>query len=84
MPKHVRNFWVETSIDGRETKDASGPAGHDGGFVTSIKVRENGTVRDALRIAGWSDGTGALVIEIDPRAEIEYTASGRIRITKQR
>lgn len=64
MPKHVRNFWIETRIDGRQTKDASGPAAKDGGFETTIKIRNKGSVEVALKVVGRVNGAGNL-LELD-------------------
>ena len=53
MPRCVRNFWIEASIDGRRSSFASGPRGRDGGFVLEIHLRERGCVCPSpVRISG--------------------------------
>ena len=64
MPKNVRNFWITTAIDGRKTVDASGPVAKDGGFATTIKVRDDGVVTSALVITGVANEDGTLKLTV--------------------
>jgi hypothetical protein len=36
VPRNVRNFWVEVTIDGRSAPIASGPVAKDGGFSLTV------------------------------------------------
>lgn len=38
----LRNFWVETQIDGRKTKLTGGPKNKTGGLRTKVYVRDRG------------------------------------------
>lgn len=38
----MRNFWVDTKIDGRETPLSGGPRAKDGHMVIDIYQRNNG------------------------------------------
>lgn len=50
MPRNVRNFWVEVTVDGRKHKVATGPRHKDGGMTIDLKQRHKGRVIDVLRI----------------------------------
>ena len=52
MPRNVRNFWVELSVDGRATDIASGPRASSGGIDIDIYQRDRGDVRRVLNISG--------------------------------
>jgi hypothetical protein len=56
MPRNVRNFWVNLSVDGRKSIVATGPVAKDGGFALDILIRENGSIsKKSLRITGFND-----------------------------
>ena len=38
----LRNFWLETEIDGRKTKLKGGPKSRTGGMRTKVYVRNRG------------------------------------------
>ncbi|MFA5398285.1 MAG: hypothetical protein WC346_19895 [Methanogenium sp.] len=63
MPRNVRNFWLEASIDGRESSLSGGPRGKEGGFCLDIYIREMGTVKKALGIYG-DEVRGKLLLTI--------------------
>jgi hypothetical protein len=44
MPRNVRNFWIELSVDGRKSRIETGPSRKDGGFSMTVRVRENGGI----------------------------------------
>jgi hypothetical protein len=50
MPRSVRNFWATVNVDGRKSQFASGPRARDGGLQINIKVRDKGTVQNAIVI----------------------------------
>ena len=52
----TRNFWIEAQIDGLKTHLEGGPQSKDGGFELVICMRDQGSVKRALIIQGWSDG----------------------------
>ncbi len=76
--RSCRNFWVETVVDGRNTCDATGPRGKDGGFVTTVYVREKGgsvkkvtikgfvTQEDLLQLHVNVEGHDSIVLEVTP------------------
>jgi hypothetical protein len=56
MPRNVRNFWIETTVDGRKSKIATGPRRKGGGFNIVVRVREKGQIsNETLKIEGISD-----------------------------
>ena len=60
----VRNFWVEASIDGRESKVAGGPRAKTDGMTTTIYQRENGDIRTAFKIVSRVNTAGKLLSEV--------------------
>ena len=52
MPRNVRNFWLKSDIDGRQSRLTGGPRSKDGGFDLTVYVRDNSKVREALNILG--------------------------------
>ena len=65
MPRNVRNFWIEGNIDGQKTPVAFGPRNKDGGFIMSIKMRDNGGILSSVHIEGKADVEGKLHLFID-------------------
>lgn len=63
--RNVRNFWVDLDVDGR-SHVATGPARKDGGFELNIKMRDGGSVKDALRIVGNALEDGTLELHVIP------------------
>ena len=49
--RNVRNFWIELDVDGR-SPIATGPSSKDGGFELTIKMRDEGDVKKAVRLVG--------------------------------
>ena len=56
MPKNVRNFWIELTVDGKKTPIATGPRAADGGFELTVYQRNNGYIVNALTVLGRADG----------------------------
>lgn len=58
--RNVRNFWLELSVDGKQSRVDTGPRAKDGGFDLIVYVREDGDISDKsvhLRGRVGSDGT---------------------------
>jgi hypothetical protein len=55
MPRNVRNFWLELSVDGNASKVGTGPRAKDGGFELSILMRDGGGIKRALSVRGYED-----------------------------
>lgn len=64
MPVNVRNFWIATDIDGAKTTQAGGPRAKEGGFTTTIKMRERGQVTTAAVITGRVADDGRLRLQV--------------------
>lgn len=66
MPRNVRNFWIEASVDGRRSDINTGPRKSEGGFSCTIYVREEGSISDKyLRIGGQHvNGKNILSVEL--------------------
>ena len=63
MPRNVRNFWIELSVDGRSSKIAAGPVNKNGGFELTIKQRDKGGIKDAFTIIG-REHNGELITRV--------------------
>jgi len=61
----LRNFWVESFIDGRKTLLASGPRGKDGEMHTVIKVKEEGNSVEAVSIVCFPTDIGNRIVVRD-------------------
>lgn len=61
MPRNVRNFWLEASIDGRSSKVACGSPNKEGGFELVVQVREEGSISNRkLCVRGIANADGTL------------------------
>ena len=61
----LRNFWVESFIDGRKTLLASGPRRKDGEMHTVIKVKEEGNSVEAVSIVCFPTDIGNRIVVRD-------------------
>jgi hypothetical protein len=64
MSKHIRNFWVEGKIDGRESKMTGGPISKTGGLNLTIYQRENNAIATAFEIECKATYGGTLITSI--------------------
>jgi hypothetical protein len=71
MPRNVRNFWVELSVDGAKSRVETGPRNKDGGFHMVILMRDDGGIERVVDIEGRARPDGQLVLNIE-------TPQGRI------
>jgi hypothetical protein len=78
MPRNVRNFWIVLDVDGR-TKVQPGPRTKDGGFASTIYMRDKGSVQAALYLRG-REIQGMLHLEIEPLVQWD----GEITIKTER
>ena len=78
MPRNVRNFWIDLEVDGR-TRVQTGPREKDGGFTSTIYIRDKGSVQAALHVRGREMG-GTLRLEIEPLVQWD----GEITIQTER
>ena len=70
MPRNVRNYWLELTVDGKKTKVATGPVSKTGGFVLDIKMRSCGGVAYKGRLHGTCEAlTGRLSLFWEPAAD---------------
>lgn len=61
MPRNVRNFWIDLSVDGRDSRIKTGPVRKDDGFDMTIRMRAQGGISDTvLLISGTASVDGAL------------------------
>jgi hypothetical protein len=68
MPRNVRNFWIETRVDGAEPR-AMGPKASGGGFTQDILMREKGEPSaTVIQLRGRVTATGETELQI-----VEYT-----------
>lgn len=59
----VRNFWVEASIDGRQTNLTGGPRTTHGGMAIDLYQREDGCISRPITIY-CREWDGKLITEI--------------------
>lgn len=60
MPRIVRNFWLELSVDGSKSNVETGPRAKDGGFDLTILMRDKGGIIRPMSIRGYVDREGKL------------------------
>ena len=87
MPRNIRNFWIETFVDGRNIDTATGPRAKDGGFETHVSIRNNGCINKAVSINGWVNTNGKeLSLHIIPNMGLEAAvqADGSIILRTKR
>ena len=46
----VRNFWIDASIDGRQTELGGGPRARNGGMDIEIYQRDDGSIANCIRV----------------------------------
>jgi hypothetical protein len=67
MPRNVRNFWIDSSIDGRDSRLSGGPRSKTGGFSLTVYQRANGCVSRTLIIDGFANDNGELTLSVRNR-----------------
>ena len=50
MPRNVRNFWVDLSVDGRKDSVGTGPREKTGGMDATFYIRKDGDVHFAFDV----------------------------------
>jgi len=71
MPRCVRNFWIETKVDGRKTQSSGqGPRGAGDGFTTTIYQRDQGDVCHVVEIVGNVTTDGRLILYVAPVSSV--------------
>ena len=82
MPRNVRNFWLSGDVDGRRSRTRSGhnfalgPQSRDGGFDLTVRMRDDGTVTEALNVTGRANEDGTLTLTVRPRHGAVVTVNG--------
>jgi hypothetical protein len=71
MPRNVRNFWIDLSVDGKKTTVQTGPKNKDGGFRMDILIRSDGNIETAAGIEGYAYPDGRLELAIRPMGHPE-------------
>lgn len=64
MPRNVRNFWIELSVDGKKETVETGPVSKTGGFYMTIKMRDKGGIDTPIRIDGRATEEGKISLSI--------------------
>ena len=84
----VRNFWVDVTVDGRETVLSGGPRAKDGGMVTRFYIRNAGESYHALTVQCdmIDNGDGdVLTIKVAPSDQVAvHEFSGGFKIIANR
>lgn len=63
MPRNVRNFWLELTVDGSATRVETGPRSKDGGFSLVILQRDKGGITRTMEVYGRALNDGSLVLQ---------------------
>ncbi len=72
----IRNWWIVTRVDGRESMMAGGPRSKEGGFEVVVRQRDNDVSTQAVRV--WGDVYGdelILHVEVPGQHPITVTTS---------
>lgn len=73
MPRFVRNFFLDLSVDGKAEPVRTGPRSSGGGFSPHVTQRDKGAVVTALRLDGWAcDGVLFLQV-VSPEGNVLHT-----------
>lgn len=73
MPRNVRNFWIDATIDGRESRMSGGPRAKDGGMFVAMRMRNRGEVTTPLYVAGTAMPDGDMLLRVDLRGGAGWT-----------
>ena len=60
----MRNFWLDSDIDGRQTSLSGGPRASDGGMNVTVRQRENGKSVVACKVKCYKRNDGLLVTSV--------------------
>lgn len=77
MPRNVRNFWLELSVDGSKSGVSTGPRNKDGGFHLRIRQRSDGGIITAATVDGFADSKGNLTLTV--RADDQVIETSTVR-----
>jgi hypothetical protein len=82
----VRNFWIETQVDGHGGIPATGPKAADGGFTSKFWIRKGGEHAAVLRLEGMTTHNGDVELYVIPSegTEIERLDHGGFVIRSKR
>lgn len=69
MPRNVRNFWVDLSVDGR-SDIGTGPRSGYGGIYAQFYIRNKGDVAASITIDATARANGSLRLRVlDPEGK---------------
>lgn len=79
MPRCVRNFWIEVTIDGQTTVLSGGPKSKDGGMKIRLLQRYDGEITEAVNIDCRSTAGEMLTtsVNIEGQEETKYVETWR-------
>lgn len=71
----IRNFWMTSEVDGKDTAITGGPRSKDGGMISQFHIRNKGGSQRALTIYCMVNNEGKLQIDIfdAQKKKIVYT-----------
>lgn len=67
----IRNFYIQSDIDGRETPLQGGPRSKDGGMCTTLYQRSDGEIVEAVKIK-CLECDGELITQVINKGEVVY------------
>lgn len=68
----IRNFWIESVIDGRKTKLTGGPKNKQGGMTTKLYARSAGSITLACKLVCRECDGDLLVMIYDKDGQLIY------------
>jgi hypothetical protein len=64
MPRVVRNFWVDLTVDGKKTSVGTGPRSRSGGFRCQVLQRADGEIHHEQLIVEGIHRDGLLELKV--------------------
>ena len=64
MAMHVRNFYVDGCVDGRQSNVSGGPKNKEGGMRLEVTQRNDGEVETAFVIKSYVAYDGELITRV--------------------
>jgi len=64
MTRNVRNSWVEIDVSSRKNDIGTGPVGPEDTMTAQFMVRDQGYVKNSVRVTTHAEADGVLVLRV--------------------
>ena len=78
MPRNVRNFWIELSVDGKKTAVATGPRSRSGGFRCKVLQRADGAIHHEDIIVEGIHRDGLLELKVWVSGDVIFKRTTKV------